>query len=130
MDKLEQILERHLRGTAAPEELWDRIQSPAEVQSWSPRRQMVWALATALLVLAALWGFNAHGEGLVFRNPETAQNRACRPGNRETGYGAANPDATQRKTASVVRTDPARGFSRNEASALGESRTACVVCHG
>ena len=130
MDKLEQILERHLRGTAAPEELWGRIQSPAEAQSWSRRRQVVWALATALLVLAALWGFSARGEGLAFRNPEMAQNRGCRPVNSETGYGAANPDATLRKTASVVRTDPGPGLSRNEASALGESRTACVLCHG
>lgn len=130
MDELEQILERHLRGTAAPEELWDRIQSPAEVQARGPRRQMVWALATALLVLAALWGWNARGEGLGFRNPEMAQNRGCRPVNSESGYGAANPDATLRKTASVVRTDPGPGLSRNEASALGESRTACVLCHG
>ena len=129
MVELEQILERHLRRTAAPEELWDRIQSPAEVQSWTPRRQMVWAIATALLVLAALWGWNARGEGLGLRNPEMAQNQGCRPVNSES-YGAANPDATLQKTASVVRTDPGPGSSRNEASALGASRTACVLCHG
>ena len=129
MDRLEQVLERHLRGTAAPEELWDRIQGPEDVESSTPRRQMVWALATALLVLAALWGWNARGEGLVFRSPEMAQNQGCRPVNSES-YGAANPDATLRKTASVVRADPGPGSSRNEGSALGESRTACVLCHG
>ena len=129
MDRLEQILERHLRGTAAPEELWDRIQNPAEVQSWNPRRQIVWALATALLVLAALWGFSARGEALAHRNPEMALDQGCRPVNRETGYGVVHPGATLRKTASVGRTEPVQASSKNDAGVLGESRTACVLCH-
>ena len=75
MDRLEQVLERHLGRTTAPEELWDRIQDPPEPRSWSPRQQLAWALATALLVLAALWGFNARSERLEFRSEEAMQIR-------------------------------------------------------
>ena len=76
MDRLEQVLERHLGRARAPEELWNRVHgSPPQPRSWSPRQQIAWALATALLVLAALWGFNARGERVEFRSADAAQMR-------------------------------------------------------
>ena len=75
LDRLEHVLERHLGRTNAPEELWDRIQRPPEPGSWSPRQGMVWALATAVLLLAAFWGLNARGERVELRSADTAQIR-------------------------------------------------------
>lgn len=57
---VEALLDRHLGPVRAPAELWDRVQGAS---SRGSDRRLVWALATAVLVLIAAAGLYTHGAG-------------------------------------------------------------------
>src|SRR5207244_1248109 len=76
---IEPILAQKLRRVAAPEELWERIQSPRHNQA--PRDQhrfsgekLAWALVAAMLVAVLVWGFPSHRD-LAIRSADAAQIR-------------------------------------------------------
>jgi len=61
---LEPVLTEHLGRVRAPKELWYRVQTPGARQSGGSTRQLGWALATTLAIVAVAWGFHARGNGL------------------------------------------------------------------
>ncbi len=52
---MEEELERSLRRVSAPQELWDRIQSPQHARASARTRFMAWA-AVPMLMFVAVWG--------------------------------------------------------------------------
>ena len=72
MNRIENVLEREMRAVVAPEELWERIQSP---RKFAPPKSNTGrnACATVLLILL-VWGIEARrGE---FRSTDAGQIRA------------------------------------------------------
>jgi len=61
---LEPVLTEHLGRVRAPKELWYRVQTPRARLSGGSTRQLAWALATTLAIVAVAWGFHARGNGL------------------------------------------------------------------
>ena len=51
---LEPVLTEHLRRVRAPKELWYRVQTPRARLSGGSTRQLAWALATTLAIVAGL----------------------------------------------------------------------------
>ena len=73
---MEEELERSLRRVSAPEELWDRIQSPQHVRARVRTRFMAWA-TVPVLMFAALWGSHSRNNPSVqFHSSDPAEIRA------------------------------------------------------
>ena len=65
---IERELERSLRRVAAPEELWDRLQSPQPVRSRVQTRFMALATVPVVMLVALLGSHSANVPAVQFRS--------------------------------------------------------------
>ena len=73
---MEEELERSLRRVSAPEELWERIESPQKTRARVRTRFMAWASVPAVM-LVALWGSHPRNDPAIqFRSSDPAEIRA------------------------------------------------------
>ena len=69
-------LEQSLRRVCAPEELWDRIQSPQHTRARVRTRFMAWA-AVPMLMFVAVWGTHSRNNpSIQFHSSDPAEIRA------------------------------------------------------
>ncbi|HTS47482.1 MAG TPA: hypothetical protein VMH05_06035 [Bryobacteraceae bacterium] len=61
---IEEELERSLRRVSAPEELWDRVQSPQQARARLRTRFMAWA-AVPMLMFVAVWGTHSRNNPAI-----------------------------------------------------------------
>ena len=69
---IEQELERSLRRVAAPEQLWDRIQSPRAVRSRVHTRFMALATVPAMMLVALIGSHTRPVPAVQFRSSDPA----------------------------------------------------------
>jgi hypothetical protein len=73
---IEQELERSLRRVSAPEELWDRIQSPKHARTRVRTRFMAWATVPVLTFVALLGSHSRNNPAIQFHSNDPAEIRA------------------------------------------------------
>jgi len=73
---IERELEQSLRRVAAPEELWDRLQSPQPVRSRVQTRFMALATAPVVMLVALLGSHSANAPSVQFRSSDAREIQA------------------------------------------------------
>ena len=73
---IERELEQSLRRVAAPEELWDRLQSPQPVRSRVQTRFMALATAPVVMLVALLGSHSANVPPVQFRSSDAREVQA------------------------------------------------------
>jgi hypothetical protein len=155
---LEDELEQSLRRVSAPEELWDRVQSPQQAPTRVRTRFMAWA-SVPVVMFVALWGSHSRNNPAIqFRSSDPVEIQAwvrantgldvplhggylagaklASTGTAEIAYRIAGHDATLRvsnapASARRNRTVSWTSAGQNYQLACAEPQDfkACVMCH-